>query len=114
MFGRNVNGDGDESDKSSATKVGECSLPATVICKHFSRSAPHHDGSALRPPRLNPQLVVQLIQTTRSALAPTAPADLSNAPAIIGAAGFNERVELKVLRPDTLASVAALSYKVWR
>lgn len=56
----------------------------------------------------------QLVQTTRSALAPTAPAELSNAPAIIGAAGFNERVELKVLRPDTLASVAALSYKVWR
>ncbi len=41
-----------------------------------------------------------------------ATADLSNRPAIIGASGFSNRVELRVLRPDTLANAAALTYEV--
>lgn len=39
-------------------------------------------------------------------------ADLSNRPAVIGASGFSNRVELRVLRPDTLANAAALTYEV--
>ncbi|PRW20837.1 Ig-like domain repeat [Chlorella sorokiniana] len=59
IYGRNVNGDGDESDKSAATKV-----------------------------------------------------ELSNKPAVISVAGYADKAVLTVLRPETLANVNALSYKV--
>lgn len=41
-----------------------------------------------------------------------ATAELSNKPAVIAAIGYADKVELRVLRPDSVANPAALSYKV--
>lgn len=39
-------------------------------------------------------------------------AELSNKPAVVAAIGYADKVELRVLRPDSVANPAALSYKV--
>lgn len=41
-------------------------------------------------------------------------AELSNKPAVTAVTGYDDRAVLMVLRPETLANVTALSYKVMR
>lgn len=104
IFGRNVNGDGEASEQTDVTKVGECCW-LFVAAVHLAST-----HAACHAPCWRAEFPALFSKSARHAL----PAELSNRPAVTAVAGFADKAVLTVLRPDILENYTALSYKVGR